>query len=51
MIKPRPAGELLINVANALHRRRRELESRRLLQRLQDTVSERSDNSRMPFRI
>jgi putative two-component system response regulator len=42
MIKPVAAGELLINVANALHRRRWELEGRRLLQRLQATVSERS---------
>jgi putative two-component system response regulator len=41
IIKPVAAGELLINVANALHRRRRELESHRLLQRLQTTVDKR----------
>jgi putative two-component system response regulator len=41
IIKPVMAGELLINVANALHRRRRELESNRLLQRLQTTVDKR----------
>lgn len=41
IIKPVEAGELLINVANALHRRRLELETRRLLQRVQQTASER----------
>jgi len=42
LIKPVAAGELLINVANALHRRRAELQNSRLLARLRDTVSERS---------
>lgn len=41
LIKPVGAGELLINVANALHRRRSELQNRRLLQRLQATADER----------
>jgi putative two-component system response regulator len=40
IIKPVAAGELLINVANALHRRRRDLESSRMLQGLQTTVAE-----------
>jgi cyclic di-GMP phosphodiesterase len=42
LVKPVGSGELLINVANALHRRRRELENRRLVQRLRATVDERS---------
>jgi cyclic di-GMP phosphodiesterase len=42
LIKPVAAGELLINVANALHRRRAELQNSRLLARLKDTVNERS---------
>ena len=42
LIKPVAAGELLINVANALHRRRGELQNQRLLARLQRTVDERS---------
>ncbi len=42
LIKPVAAGELLINVANALRRRRGELQNQRLLQRLQQTVDERS---------
>jgi putative two-component system response regulator len=41
MVKPVGSGELLINVANALHRRRRERESQRVLERLQSTVNER----------
>jgi putative two-component system response regulator len=41
LVKPVGSGELLINVANALHRRHRELESQRLLKRLQSTVNER----------
>ncbi len=41
LIKPVGAGELLINVANALHRRRGELQNHRLMQRLQATVDER----------
>jgi putative two-component system response regulator len=43
LVKPVGSGELLINVANALHRRRREIENQRLVQRLQATVDERSD--------
>jgi cyclic di-GMP phosphodiesterase len=42
LVKPVGSGELLINIANALHRRRRELENLRLVQRLQATVNERS---------
>ncbi|HTR88929.1 MAG TPA: HD domain-containing phosphohydrolase [Solirubrobacteraceae bacterium] len=41
LVKPVGSGELVINVANALHRRRRELETRRLTQRLQATVEDR----------
>jgi len=41
LVKPVGSGELLINVANALHRRRRELENHRLVQRLRVTVNER----------
>jgi putative two-component system response regulator len=41
MVKPVGAGELLINVANALHRRTRELDSRRLMQSLRITAAER----------
>lgn len=43
IIKPAEAGELLINVANALHRRRLEIETRHLLQRLHQTASERHE--------
>jgi len=42
MVKPVRSGELLINVANALHRRRRELESERVLEQLRATVDQRS---------
>jgi putative two-component system response regulator len=42
MVKPVRSGELLINVANALHRRRREGESQRLMQSLKDAVDDRS---------
>jgi putative two-component system response regulator len=42
MVKPLRSGELLINVANALHRRWREQESQRLMQSLEDTVGDRS---------
>jgi putative two-component system response regulator len=42
LVKPVGSGELLINVANALHRRRRELENGRLVQRLRATVEERT---------
>ncbi len=41
LIKPVGTGELLINVANALHRRRSELENQRLLKSLESAVSER----------
>ena len=41
MVKPVGAGELLINVANALHRRALELESRRLVHSLKMTAAER----------
>ncbi len=41
LLKPIAAGELLINVATALHRRRGELQRHRLMQRLQATVDER----------
>ncbi len=42
LVKPVGAGELLINIANALHRRRRELEYQRLTQSLRATVQERN---------
>jgi cyclic di-GMP phosphodiesterase len=42
LVKPVKTGELLINVANALHRRRLELDNGRLVQRLQATVDDRS---------
>ena len=42
MVKPLRSGELLINVANALHRRWREQESQCLTQSLEDTVDDRS---------
>jgi putative two-component system response regulator len=42
MVKPLRSGELLINVANALHRRWREQESQRLTHSLEDTVDDRS---------
>jgi putative two-component system response regulator len=43
MVKPIDSGELLIHVASALHRRRRELERRRLNQRLQATANDHSE--------
>jgi putative two-component system response regulator len=43
LVKPVRSGELLINVANALHRRRLELENGRLVKRLRATVEERSN--------
>jgi len=43
IIKPAEKGELLINVANALHRRRQELDTRRLLERLHAAASERTE--------
>lgn len=44
LIKPVLAGELLINVANALNRRRQDLENRQLLMALQVTAAERADS-------
>jgi putative two-component system response regulator len=43
VVKPVGAGELLINVANALHRRALELESRRLVRSLQTTAAQRGE--------
>jgi putative two-component system response regulator len=43
MVKPVRSGELLINVANALHRRRREAHNRRVLERLRSAVQKRSE--------
>jgi putative two-component system response regulator len=43
LVKPVGSGELLINVANAMHRWRTDAENRRLVERLQATVKERSD--------
>jgi DNA-binding NtrC family response regulator len=42
MVKPLRSGELLISVANALHRRRREQKSQRRMQSLEDAVDDRS---------
>jgi putative two-component system response regulator len=42
LVKPVGSGELLINVANALHRRRRERASQRMMQRLQAEVHDRN---------
>jgi putative two-component system response regulator len=42
MVKPLRSGELLISVANALHRRRREQESQRRMESLEDAVDDRS---------
>jgi putative two-component system response regulator len=41
LIKPVAAGELVINVANALHRRRDDLQNQRLVQSLRATADER----------
>jgi putative two-component system response regulator len=43
LVKPVGSGELLINVANALHRRRCEAQNRRVLERLQGAVAKRDD--------
>jgi putative two-component system response regulator len=43
IIKPAEAGELLINVANALHRRDQDLRTRSLLEMLHATASERGE--------
>jgi putative two-component system response regulator len=50
MVKPLRAGELLINVANALHRRRREQESQRLVQSLEDAVDDRGQKLKAALR-
>jgi putative two-component system response regulator len=42
MVKPLRSGELLITVANALYRRRREHESQRLVRSLEEAVDDRS---------
>jgi putative two-component system response regulator len=44
LVKPVGSGELLINVANALHRWRADTENQRLVQRLQATIKEGSNN-------
>lgn len=43
IIKPAETGELLINVANALHRRRQDIDTRRLVERLHATATERGE--------
>lgn len=43
LVKPVGSGELTINVANALHRRRSELHNKRLLARLQETAQRHGD--------
>ena len=43
MVKPVGAGEMLINVANALHRRAREQQSERLMRSLQAAVEDRGN--------
>jgi putative two-component system response regulator len=43
IVKPVGAGELSINVVGALHRRRRELEHRRVLELLQSTAQDRGE--------
>lgn len=43
LVKPVGSGELLINVANALHRRRCEAQSRRVLESLRGAVAKRDD--------
>jgi putative two-component system response regulator len=42
LVKPVGSGELLINIANALHRWRTDAENRRLVERLRTTVEERN---------
>lgn len=44
LVKPIGSGELVINVANALHRRRSDAQNQRLLARLQSAVQQRSDD-------
>ncbi len=43
LVKPLGSGELIINVANALHRRSSEAQNQRLLERLQSAMQERSE--------
>lgn len=43
LVKPLGSGELIINVANALHRRSSEAQSQRLLERLRSAVQQRSE--------
>jgi putative two-component system response regulator len=43
LVKPIGSGELVINVANALHRRRSDLQSQRVLEGLRDVVQRRSE--------
>jgi putative two-component system response regulator len=43
LVKPVGSGELLINVANALHRRSCEAQNREVLKRLQTAVAQRED--------
>jgi putative two-component system response regulator len=43
LVKPIGSGELIINVANALHRRSSEAHNQRVLERLQSAVHQRSD--------
>jgi putative two-component system response regulator len=43
LVKPVGAGEMLINVANALHRRAREQQSERLMRSLQEAVEDRGN--------
>jgi putative two-component system response regulator len=43
LVKPIGRGELIINVANALHRRRAEAQSQHLLHSLQETVHSRNE--------
>jgi putative two-component system response regulator len=43
LVKPIGSGELIINVANALHRRSSEAHSQSVLQRLQSAVQQRGD--------
>jgi putative two-component system response regulator len=44
LVKPIGSGELIINVANALHRRRSDAQNQRTLQRLQNAVRQRSED-------
>jgi putative two-component system response regulator len=43
LVKPIGSGELVINVANALHRRSSDAQNQRVLERLQKAVQQRSD--------